>query len=825
VSGTNDANGRDSEPDGAAEPSALDSEQGLQDEATEGTADPGTYRLLAEHRAQRGDHEGALAVLERGLRFAGALPELLAHRGHVLIGASRYQEALEALEWAVSVDPELVEAQYDRAIGLGYLRRFDECLAQAEKVLTLQPAHTGAMHAKAEALRLLQRFDEARQVTEELLRAKPDDGDVHRQYTLILSAQGSSEEALQAADRWVEVSPHDSDAHRSRAQLLAELGRIDAAAEAYDAAIERDPENVEAYLGKATLLTQMPLENEELLTRHLALIDAALAADPRHTVALRQRAWLLWTLDHNAEAVRAADRAAAVDPPPDPWLLGVRADALYDLGRYTEAVESYEAAASGREGEGLNATQRIRHASALRMLNRLDEATSVLDDVLAEEPTNGKALAQRAELYRLVADNDKALMLLDQAIAAGNRSAFVLGTKGQVLVALERYDEAVPPLEDAIADDPTAAWAHMALADSLRMLDRFDEAVAAFDRAIELNPDDRALASARCEAVRLSGDAQRAIKLADAILAEAPDDDFTNGTRAAALNDLSRPNEALEAIAPTLERSPGYAFGWTVRVTALARLDHHTEAHAAIDTLLALEPTDPWSVTAKAALWLDQGRYDEALAFLNRREAEMRPDGDYRYLQGMALSRLDRLDEAQTRLRRAIELDPSINIATELGDVVALTGDEKGALGLRQEALQMLHTDRPPQAIELASAAWCAFHLGDLETAVRYLLQATSLDAYETEWQLKLALTQLAAGQRGVGVEQLDSWTTAVAKCPDRTRAAGLVREGNESVRRADHFGLLAGLPENVRHQLDDRLQQAERSVAVSEAAGLEGAR
>src|SRR5205085_3655150 len=136
---------------------------------------------------------------------------------HLLIETGRFEEALESLEWALTLDPDLVEVQYDRAVSLGNLRRFEECAAQADVVLRLEPGHEGAMYAKAEALRLLGRFPEAQDITERLLLAHPHDAAVHRQYTFILSAESGSsevglEDALRAATDWVDLSPDDSSA-------------------------------------------------------------------------------------------------------------------------------------------------------------------------------------------------------------------------------------------------------------------------------------------------------------------------------------------------------------------------------------------------------------------------------------------------------------------------------------------------------------------------------------------------------------------------------------------------------------------------------------
>ena len=811
MSASDDGAGHDDdvEPQPPTDEDALAELEALVASVEEGVDDGEAYQTLALVHLSDAPEEAVL-TLDRGLRFAGASTPLLSLRGRALNDLGRFDEALAAFDWALALGPDFLEAQYGRSVSLGNLRRFEECLAQIEALLEVSPFHVAALYNKAEALRLLERYPEARVVTEELLKQTPDDVDVRRQYTLILRAQQETDAALEATEPWIELAPRDSFAHLNRAELLVEKQEFAAAAEAYDAAIEFDRTDTTALLGKVELLEDLDLELTEQRAQQLDLLDEALRIDPRDATALRQRALLLWALDRNVEALQAVERAAAATKgEPDAWLLGLHGDVLYDLHQWADAAQCYEEVVALEGIESLDSRRLVSYAQVLRILDRLPEAAEALDTLLADDEDNGEALAERAEVHRLLGENEQALALLDRAIAAGNTSQFVLGTKGQVLASLNRLDEALAALRQAVAAGGPPAWLETSLGEVLRNLGQFQEAIEAFDRALELTPDDRWTRALRCEVIRQTGNAREALELAATLLAEDPDDIFVIGTRAAAQNDLDLYDEALKTIEQSLEADPNYRFGWVVKANALSRLDRHTEALAALDAILALDALDFWAVTSRARLLQEQGHYAEALAYLDQLQDETTPDSEFRFLQGVALARLGRLAEAIHRMNEAKELEASIAILSELADIVALNGDASLAAELRLQALGLLPQDQAPVAMELAPAAWCSFHLGDIDATVRHYLGATTLDPFVTEWRLELAMAELVAGQLSVGAKQLENWAAAVKACPDAGRAAGIVLEGREALHRAGQLGLLDSLAPDVRRSIGDHLDSA----------------
>jgi tetratricopeptide (TPR) repeat protein len=96
--------------------------------------------LLAVIHERRGDSRAALQAAERGLHEDGALPQLHKNFGDVLYAAGRYEDALEAYQRAVKLNPSLGDDVYLR---LGNIRfkwhEVDQAVACWERALALNP--------------------------------------------------------------------------------------------------------------------------------------------------------------------------------------------------------------------------------------------------------------------------------------------------------------------------------------------------------------------------------------------------------------------------------------------------------------------------------------------------------------------------------------------------------------------------------------------------------------------------------------------------------------------------------------------------------------
>jgi tetratricopeptide (TPR) repeat protein len=89
---------------------------------------------------RRGDLAAAGQAAERGLQENGALPQLHKNLGDALYGAGRYDEALEAYQHAIKLNPALGDDVYCKLGNIRYKwQEKDQAMAYWERALALNP--------------------------------------------------------------------------------------------------------------------------------------------------------------------------------------------------------------------------------------------------------------------------------------------------------------------------------------------------------------------------------------------------------------------------------------------------------------------------------------------------------------------------------------------------------------------------------------------------------------------------------------------------------------------------------------------------------------
>lgn len=101
---------------------------------------PVLCNTLAVLFERRGDLAAACQAAERGLTENGALPQLHKNMGDALYGAGRYNEALEAYQRAIKLNPALGDDVYCKLGNIRYKwQEKDQAMAYWERALALNP--------------------------------------------------------------------------------------------------------------------------------------------------------------------------------------------------------------------------------------------------------------------------------------------------------------------------------------------------------------------------------------------------------------------------------------------------------------------------------------------------------------------------------------------------------------------------------------------------------------------------------------------------------------------------------------------------------------
>ncbi|HEY7357366.1 MAG TPA: tetratricopeptide repeat protein, partial [Ktedonobacterales bacterium] len=306
--------------------------------------------------------------------------------GEKYYNADKYEEAIQALERAIQLDPGYVVAHFSKAESLYWLGRYEEALIAVERVSELAPGlaesyslkgdvlqelgryeealigYERAMelepdqgyyyyYCKGDVLRNMRRFDEALAAYEQAIKLVPDTPLYHNNKGCVLLDLQRPEEALAAFEQAIKLKPDYANAYRNKGDVLYELNRPEEASHAYKKAAELHPKDAYALQGLGDVLIQLG-EKERNVSRQvqyfldaLAAYEQVIALDPQEGLAYNSKGAALEKLGRLDEALQAYEQAIVCNPQ-DGFAWRNKGNALKRLSRTAEAQEALQKASA-----------------------------------------------------------------------------------------------------------------------------------------------------------------------------------------------------------------------------------------------------------------------------------------------------------------------------------------------------------------------------------------------------------------------------------------------------------------------------------------------
>ena len=442
-----------------------------------------------------------------------------------------------------------------------------------------------------------------------------------------------------------------------------------------------------------------------------ALLAEAYAAAGRNDEAIR------WLSEHAEE---------------DPRLLPTLGDFYERERQWKEAAEVYGRALAGSRRASPELT--ARYANALVFAGgreNLERARDLLTELTTTRPADlGRTLYLLSQTERRLGNYSAAESTARRLIAQNTRSPWGYYALAESLEGRRAFDDIIKELGPIVAQyqgkndgsfDVGLLLPHLAFA--YQELGQFDKAIATFEDARKLspkdpavsayladaqiaakkysaavdvtrqalldNPDDLRLIRIQARALRLSGKADQGIALLEESVRKHADDSGAYIALAQLYSEANRGDQAIRTLQNAAAKFPDdTAVAFELGAT-FDKQKNYADAEAAFKHLLSREPDNAQVLNYLGYMLAERGeRLDESVSYV-KKALEIEPDnGSYLDSLGWAYYKADKLDLAESNLKRAADqLKTNSVIQDHYGDVLLKMGRFDEAIAAFNRAL------------------------------------------------------------------------------------------------------------------------------------------
>lgn len=513
-------------------------------------------------------------------------------------------------------------------------------------------------------------------------------------------------------------------------------------------------------------------------------------------------------------------------------------------GRFVHALEAYRHAAQQQPGDP---AYRRSVATALRRLQRIDEAEAQLRSLIAESGGDAATYAELGEVYadaercpeaiesyaRAVAlrsddpslyarlgqlrhsagDLTGARAALQRAVELDPANAGLHDELGQVFEACGETGNALAAYRAAVSLDPQCDAYHRRLGALLRDCGDYDGAAAALRAALDLRPDSAETYSELAELLWRSGESEKALDACRRAYALAPTSPDHARALGLAYHRVGRVRDAERTLRDALALAPDRAdlhYDYGIVAESIEQWD---AALAAYEQAAMLAPQRADYARAAGALLLRRGELERARTLLAGALRRARHDPETLFQTGLLHAATGAWHLAARSFQRAVRLSGGARYESALGRAYLRLGRAEDACAALERALQTnpddvetLDTYRealvacgrleaaytvgrrvvrlaPGNAVIQQCAGSIALRLGRVNEALELLDHAVALDSRLVPAHIERSRALLAAGHAGAALAAANQ---AHALAPDLPQPLVLAAEALIALQRDD---------------------------------------
>jgi tetratricopeptide (TPR) repeat protein len=614
------------------------------------------------------------------------------------------------------------EAYYNYAVGHYAEQMFEstgrgeyatQALEYYKRAYALDPASPTIGERLAEMYWKAQRVREAVQEAMEVLKRDPNNLPTRRLLARIYlrslgdlnAISGQSETLTRAAEQYREIlrlDPSDTESALWLARLYRLQNAHEKAEEVLRGILKTEPENEPA----VEQLTQLLLDQGKT-QEAVRLLEGLTQHTPSPTLLDLLGDSYTQTRDL-AKAEQAYRKAAELEPSDLSHQRGL-GQTLVSEEKYQEALRVYQRLA---EAEPENAEVFLRLAQIYRELHQLDQAENSMVKARQRAPGSIEVMYNEALLYQSQGRFEDAIRVLSDTAAGIKGQAAAAPSSRRTLAILyqqlgllyrevQKYQAAIYSFQEMQRlGDEEDRRARLLLIDTWRAAKDFPRALDEAKRALEKYPKDAGVRASHALLLGENGQVDQAVKILRSQLTntEADRDTFLN---IAQVYERARMFKEAEENARLAEALPGQPrddeMVWFLLGAIYERQKLFDRAEIEFKKVLAMNPRNAPVLNYYGYMLGDLGiRLEEAHEFVERALAEEPYSGAYLDSLGWIYFKQNKLADAETTLRKAVEReshDPTIR--SHLGDVYFRTGRKDLAAAEWEKSLSEWHRALP----------------------------------------------------------------------------------------------------------------------------------
>lgn len=437
-------------------------------------------QLVAEGRWQEAEKSYQSLIIDAPSSQAWA--EL----GSLYYSIDRYEEALQALNKAVQLEPVYLAAYFFRALTLARKEQYGLAVTDYKKLLAGNPYHyeghfnLGLIYLKTE------QYKEAVTILQKAATLTGGARKAQVYYQLARAYEKQGEQGLHEARKWLQQSIRLNPAYINPRLLMARLegdsaqGR-ERAEQWYLQVLELQPNHARTLYRLAELYEQTGEKNKALQR-----LRETVQYDPQYKDARYKLGLLLLDEGYAAEAKDQFSAIIAAHSDNDGAYFN-RGRSFYRLKNYPAAAQDYNRAIELRAGHYPEA--RMNLALVHYADKDYPKAIKALQSAIDERPDYESAWYRLGRAYRQIGDHEQAVFALQKAAQLQAEHAHTWYYLGRSYADLDRGDEAVQAYQKAVALEPGYRSAQLNLAVWLSRLQSNEQAEQVYLQLVERYPN------------------------------------------------------------------------------------------------------------------------------------------------------------------------------------------------------------------------------------------------------------------------------------------------------------------------------------------------